>query len=333
MFCKKIITAWFCFYSLSAFGVVAPYLKEKESYALALNSYTLVAITFHYDETRFCYLQKVLECLSTFPKVDIVIITNTRFSKKIEKIQQCIKKVLPLGKGGGSVSIKSCDSIKHPYDLTWCHKELIPNVFLDQKKGYSHFVYLEDDIGLNFNNFCYFVHFREFLKPIGLLPAFLRVEINQKGEVVATDNYYKLDVSRPPKIFCDKMVFLNPLNPYMACFILDRELAEEYVETNSFYKDKSTKISPWQVRERAAMGLCFENIPKPFSSRYVVPLALTASTPNQKSFLCCDFSLIYHLPNTYANDPKTFFGKTAIQTLFFAPENDSIWCCGEKADD
>ena len=316
MFNKKIFFALLQFTSLAAFGVVPPYLQEKESYSAALNSYTLVAITFHYTESRFCYLEEVLERLSTFPKADIVIFTNTCVPEKIARIEQSSKKVFPSGIKEGSVSIKSIPSLKDPFDLTWSHKELIQNDFLEEKKGYSHFLYLEDDIGLDFTNFCYFLHFREVLRPTGLLPAFLRVEINQKGDLVATDNCDVLDFSKRKRLSYENLIFINPTSPHMGCFILDKELAKEYVQTDSFQKEKSKNVCPWEVRERAAMGLCFENIPYPFGGRYVVPITQDGIGKYQNRFVCPEFSIVYHLPNTYANDPESKYGKMPIESLF-----------------
>jgi hypothetical protein len=316
--------AAFYLFVLAAFGDVSPYIQEKEFYSVALSSNTLVAITFHYDESRLCYLEKVLQSLGTFPKADIVIFTNTPQHRKQTLIHRSIKKALPSGVGGGSVSIKRVGRLNHPFELTWCHKGMINDDFLNSRKGYTHFIYLEDDIGLDFNNFCYFVHFREILKPDGLIPAFLRVEINSKGQIVATDNYNSLDISNSPKIFYENLLFLNALNPYMACFILDRELAEEYVKSCSFHKEKSLEACPWDIRERAAIGLCFENIPSPFSSRFVIPLLRPSLLENQRRLSCPDYSLIYHLPNNKANDPETEFGKLPIEDLFFYTKNSSL---------
>ena len=71
-------------------------------------------------------------------------------------------------------------------------------------------------------------------------------------------------------------------------------------------------VSIAQVRERAAMGLCFENIPVFFQSRYVVPVSTkTGIAPN--------YTWISHLPNNYANNPSIPFGKIRMNSLFVLP--------------
>jgi hypothetical protein len=63
------------------------------------------------------------------------------------------------------------------------------------------------------------------------------------------------------------------------------------------------------VRERAAMGLCFERIPALFQSRYVVPAyKQTGMVPT--------FAWISHLPSNYAHNPDSPFGKVAMNALF-----------------
>lgn len=322
MFQKKCFLFLIWGFYRAVFGVVCPYLEEKESFKEALDTYTLVAITFHYDESRFCYLEKVLECLSSFPKADIAIFTNTRFGPKIARIEKSIKKILPHGVGGGSTSIKSCLFLKHPYELTWCHKGMIRDEFLNESNHYTHFVYLEDDIALDFNNFCYFFHFRKVLKDLGVLPGFLRFEISPSGDEVVSDFIYRYSIDCMYKIPHENLVFFNTENPYMACFILDRELAKEYVDSPSFDNNQSqlliwSKNLNWPTRERAAMGLTFENIPPYFSSRYVLPV-------NSATICCPNFCLIHHLPNNYANDPNHPAGKISINSLFYSSRRRSL---------
>lgn len=129
-------------------------------------------------------------------------------------------------------------------------------------------------------------------------------------DLVNTDNLNRVEVFKEPHLCVGNLLFVNMPNPYNACFVLDAELAAEYVRTSSFDKVKSA-FQPWGIRERAAMGLCFENIPPSFNSRYVVPVSVQSGTAPK-------YSWIFHLPNNYANDGSNF-GKIPMKSLFVFP--------------
>jgi hypothetical protein len=309
-FIKLLITLACPFFLIAQPNSLPPFLNE-DSYDSALHSYPLVAITFHYDPTRFCYLEKVLSSLATFKNADIVIITNVGEKEKLREIEKSLKKVLPQGIGRGDISIKSFLALKHPHNLTWCHKDLIRKDFLNSTRNYTHFIYLEDDIGIDFNNFCYFVHFRKELKELGLIPSFIRVEINKNDDFVATDYGARINVDYAYQIHYKNLMFINPYNPYTACFILDHELAEEYIISPSFDIESSSSLCDWGIRERAAMGLCYVNIPNGFKSRFVVPV-------DSSSFENPTYTWIYHLPNNYADNPDTLCAKLRMNKLFYS---------------
>ena len=122
-------------------------------------------------------------------------------------------------------------------------------------------MYLEDDIRLSFVNFCYFLEYREVLRDTGLLPSFVRVEYCQAlNGFVSSDNETPVDVSTRPRIDHGDIVLVNPPLPYTACYILDTTLAREFLRTRSFNRERSRAVTDMFVRERAAMGLCFENV-------------------------------------------------------------------------
>jgi hypothetical protein len=269
----------------------------------------LCAITFHFDSAHFDFLAEVLRSLSTFAvaAMDMVVVTNTLREQDLARLRAlCVD--MPSGK---SCSIRSYGELDHSYYLTWCHKEIISNEFVEGNQNrYSHFIYLEDDILLNFANFCYFMEFREILRPFGLLPAFLRTEYSANlGALVASDAFWPVYVPVQSHICLNDTVVVNMPNPYNPCFILDLELAEEYVRSRSFDREASQAVCRWGVRERAALGLCLENVPSPFQTRYLVPVTRrTGKLP--------EFARISHLPNNYANDPRSPLGKVRVDDLF-----------------
>ena len=307
------IIGFFYFFVLFPFApVFTEHVPSQQALERSREANVLVAITVHFDSSRFQYLSKVLSSLSTFPRADIILVTNTFNEQELHALQSVYNEILPNGVGGGSVSIRSYGNLAHPFDLTWSHKEIIANEFVKNNNSYTHFIYLEDDIGFNFMNFCYFVEFREILRDEGLLPSFLRIEYSDIiKDFVNTDNMKPVNVLNQPHISFNDFFLVNLPNPYMACFVLDTELAAEYVLTRSFDIDKSL-FHHWDVRERAAMGLCFENIPVFFQSRYVVPVSKqTGIAPN--------YAWISHLPNNYANNPAVPFGKIRMNSLFVLP--------------
>jgi hypothetical protein len=269
----------------------------------------LCAITFHFSIAHLGFLAAVLRSLSEFPVADmnVVIVTNAFSEEDLAQLRHLCS-AMPSGK---SASVRSYGDLAHPFDLTWCHKAIISEEFVEGNHGlYTHFIYLEDDIELSFANFCYFVEYREILRSFGLLPAFLRVEYSSAvGGLVASDAFWPVYVPAQSHICVGDTVLVNMPNPYNPCFILDLELAEEYVRSRSFDREASQAVCQWGVRERAAMGLCLENVPPPFQTRYLVPVSRrTATTPA--------FARVRHLPDNYANNPHSSLGKVRIDELF-----------------
>jgi hypothetical protein len=270
----------------------------------------LTAITFHFNYDRFGFLAEVIRSLSEFPvdTLKVVIFTNAFRDEDMASLRRLCNEAMP----NMDVSIRSCGDLPHPFDLTWCHKNMIVEEFAEKNdNGYTHFIYLEDDMRFSFANFYYFVKFREILLNFRLLPSFLRVEWNSVlGGFVNTDNPGPVNVfDQPHVVLNNELIFVNMPNPYNACFILDVDLAREYIRSHSFDHDDSFKISGWHVRERATQALCFENVPPLFRFRHVVPVFRQTS-------MAPGFAWVTHLPNNYANNQNVKFGKTRMDSLF-----------------
>ena len=277
--------------------------------AQAREARILVAITMHFNAARLEYLAEVMRSLGEFPvaAMHVILVTNTVQEQEQALLQRLCDEIFPHG----NASIRGFEYLAHPHYLTWRHREIIANEFLRDNEGrYTHFIYLEDDIRLSFVNFEYFVEFREKLRDAGLLPSFLRVEYNRVlNGFVGSDNKTPVDVSRQARIDVDGVVMTNNPFPYNPCYILDIELAAEFARTRSFGRERSRSATDMDVRERAAMGLCYENVPAPFQSRYVVPISKTTGLTLNRAW-------VSHLPNNYANDPKSDFGKVRMDALF-----------------
>src|SRR5580704_10326970 len=269
----------------------------------------LGAVTFHFNAARLGYLAEVLRSLAEFTvaDMDVIIVTNTFDQEELALLRRLTAEILT----GKSASIRSFGDLPNPWDMTWCHKPIIANEFVEGNHGrYTHFIYLEGDIRLSFVNFCYFVDFREILRAFGLLPAFVRVEYSATLVGFTTsDVFWPVYVPVQSHLRLGDTVLVNMPNPYNPFFILDVELAAEYVRSRSIDREGSRALCAWGVRERAAMGLCLENVPPPFQTRYMVPVSRrTAMTPA--------FARVRHLPDNYANDPRSPLGKVRVEELF-----------------
>ena len=274
----------------------------------ACGSRLLTAITFHFDTARLGLLAEVSRSLAEYPvtAMKLVVLTNTTDHDQLSLLRRLCAESLP----GKQAEVRTCQGLAHPYDLAWCHKTVIADEFLAGNDGrYTHFIYLEDDIRLSFTNFCYFVEYRERLRRFGLLPTFVRLEYRAAiGGFVASDAFSSVYVPVQPHVRLGGVVVFNMPNPYNPCFILDVELAKEYVASRSFDPAASREACDWGVRERAAMGLCLENVPPLFHTRYVVPVSSDTDQVLPEA-------RISHLPNNYADDPRLPLGKIRLDSL------------------
>ena len=286
----------------------------------------LAAVTFHFHELRLQYLFQVVRALSEYPVevLDVVIITNVDHQERLKQISDLcapLFKPFPLRENSKkSFSIESFPKLVHPYFLAWSHKHLIADKFVNRESTYTHFIYVEDDILVSFDNFCYFTHFRKLLTGQGLIPSFQRIEYNKAdNRLYLVDQKGASDFRSRKRVNVGGYAFVNLDHPYNAMFILDRHLALEYVETASFDREGSKIVQPnWDIRERAAMGLCFENPPQGFVSRYVSPV-------NPDTLMTPYWSWVYHITNNYTQNCRTPFGKTRTDQLFGAEANSITW--------
>ena len=296
---------------------------------LQLNAFPfrlLVDITFHFKKSRLQYLFQVVRAFSEFPieSMDIVIVTNAADEDKLDDITSLCSPLVaphPARPGGNkALSVKSFPDLADPWHLTWCHKHLISDKFLDVKFGYSHYIHVEDDILVSFDNFCYFIKYRDILHRKHLIPSFYRVEFNSSdNRLYLVDQIGVSEFPSRQKVDVDEFTFVNPDYPYNAMFILDRNLALEYVNTRSFDRDRSVDVRPqWGLGERACMGLCFENPAEGFSCRYAIPI-------DRNTLIIPYWSWVYHLPNNYTNNARVPFGKTPPNHLFSSDKTAVKW--------
>ena len=238
----------------------------------------LVAITNFHNPNRTKYLDKVLQNLQNFViTTDVIVVTN-------------IDRKLEFGR------TRCYDVSKDPFSLTWKHKEL----WIEYQNDYTHFIYMEDDLGFEYSNFQYWLEFRERLRYQGLRPGMVRYEFNKKKEKWGTDYFHDVSLLKNKIIDSDPKFYATPYF-YHAMYIMDQELLQEHLKGPFMYCDKSLEklismgISPFKFkeRERAALGPAMDNVPTGYPSRYVVPL--------DKDGKISDICHIHHMPENYVN--------------------------------
>ncbi|BDT11165.1 hypothetical protein L1F28_24940 [Arthrospira platensis NCB002] len=259
-----------------------------------------VAITFFYVEARLSYLKTVATSLALLSdNIHVSIITNDLDNH--HTIRQACARL------GNNVSIYVPFLLGHPYLLTWCHFE----VFRRKFKLYpdiTHFWYLEDDILVTPENLAYWLDGREKLKNTPFIPSFVRYEYQTgKAEKFVTDTVAPVDLNASPSVeVAENYQFINLPTPDQGMYLLDRALAKKHF----FGGSSSPDFGRWGIREKAAQGITYLEVPKGFYSRNLVGVI-------KQQYQLDPRCLIHHLPNNYANHPKSKFAKVAVDALFF----------------
>ncbi len=274
--------------------------------AAARISKLAIAVTFHFAPARLGFLRQIAaEFEQLADLVEIYVITNVTDAFNQSQIRQAL-------------ALRDCEPqilapalLGHPFLLTWCHREVFRQRF-EQDPGISHFLYVEDDIRVRPHNIQYWLRGREALRPFGLIPSFLRYERRgNQGADLATDIIDPVDRLKLPNVrLSEQYVFLNLPNPYQAMYLLDRELMAEMIDNPRC----GPEFGPWGIREKAAQGVTFSNVPNGCFSRNFVGFDAARGEIDP----AC---LVHHTPNNYADDPKSRFGTIPVQDLVL-PLND-----------
>jgi hypothetical protein len=191
----------------------------------------------------------------------------------------------------------------HPYLLTWSHLDIFRK--LHSSKKYSHFLYSEDDIIFSPENFEYWIESRKILASKNLIPSFVRYELSLlHNSKVSVDQWAPTKISESSAVHFESCSFINLDNPYQGCYLMDRDLLMEHLGSESSNPDSGI----WNIRERAAQGLTFQNVPEGFRSRNLVMFDPVSSKLDDRSY-------IYHVTNNYSSDPSNLFGTVSLDAL------------------
>jgi hypothetical protein len=261
-----------------------------ENYQDKIPGKILIHIPFHYVEDRRKYLEQLLDNFKTykFTEVNIVIDTNSEDTKKLISV--------PLFFNNGKIEYVVHKNLEDPFLLTWQHR----GEMLSKIDDYDFFMYVEDDILVPWKVVSCWFEDTLNIYPEGHVRGFLRVEKNTDGDLVATDIIERF-APRPIKIIGNKKYFAPP-RPYHAFWIYTKEQMMEFIYLKSW---KDGNHEKWGIRERAAAGMMWDEQNK---CRILIPLGEKNNVLEE--------TLVYHLPNSYALDKNSQFGKIPVRNIF-----------------
>jgi len=241
-----------------------------------------VNICFHYVEERLQYLDKVINSIQKIPTKETLIIVNSNERFECEGV------------------VYVAHGLKDPYHLTWEHKKYMVE-FL--KTDYTHYVYLEDDMEITKQTMDYWIETRQLFKEnnANFLPAIHRIEYDNDGVPYSLDCTKKINFINLQKVMIGDQAFASLPEPYQGMFIMDRELVQEHMNTQSYYIGQNRGYG---IRESANLGNMYENVPDGFSHRALVPL---------EKFERC---WVHHNSNNYQANLNTPHAKIKVEELF-----------------
>lgn len=224
------------------------------------------------------------------PRVDVILITDDAERPEFKEFAEFHPQL--------RVRVVQPSVLGHPYFLTWIHRELFKQLHVENP-GISHYLYLEDDIVFGVENLEYWLEGRRMLRPLRLFPGFLRFEIDASGREVSTDVLRTEVFAALPRVDVARSgrSWVNLRSSYEGMWLMDRELFEEFLVSDSFGPD----FGHWKVRERATQGLIFQSVPAGcFTRKFVGVLENRTVDPRV---------WIHHLSNRYAVDAASRFAK------------------------
>ncbi|MGA2775368.1 MAG: hypothetical protein ABSE81_04845 [Candidatus Omnitrophota bacterium] len=237
---------------------------------------------------RIHYLAKVLDNFRSykFSEIDIVIDTNSsETEKKLPSEFIC----------GLKIRIQVHENLKHPWLLTWQHRgNMLQNI-----KNYDFFMYIEDDILVQWDAIVRWYKDTLIIYPQGYIRGFLRVEKSPKGVIMSSD-FGKKAYTPIFKTIENLKWFLTPA-PYHAFWIYTKKQMLEFINHPAWTDGNHPE---WKIRERASAGMIWKH---PHEHRVLLPVDSGNKIPPD--------AWCYHLPNNFALDKNQFGGKIPVTRI------------------
>lgn len=191
------------------------------------------------------------------------------------------------------------NGVYNPWLLTWSHKKNL-KTDVENSSENTLFLYLEDDLLFNQSNLEYFLDTRDSLREFNLIPGYVRAEWSSIHNCWINSDRLPGNIQKDYllKDSTGKSFKIRQFeNPYFAAFLMDKDLALDYVSSDSFNVDKATQKHPiiWDTGATAALGLICEDVPEGFWYRTAVLLSEPSEYPTIGSVL-------RHQGDRYAND-------------------------------
>ena len=282
------------------------YLEKK----LNKNLKIVATIAFFYNKKKLINLNKVCQSLYNIDKsISIHILTNKISLKEYNNLKKIIKIKVKI------IVIKNTLNERL---LPWYHYEIMRKSF--KNKNITHFLYLEDDILINKENFKYWLNCRQLLKKLNLIPGFVRVEKYKKNKNLYTVDYLKkFKLNSLAQISTNSSIkFVNNPHPYQGMYLYDRELMREHLNGPSSNPDCghgaynlnfiNQNMINHDLVAKANMGLTYINVPDGFLNRIVIPFKIKHNHIDEVCF-------IRHLSNKYVKKKSWFGNIKAIEAL------------------
>lgn len=285
----------------------------------------LIFVTAHNPLERFDVLLKTLRGYEELPGYKRIFIYIDYEHREDESI---LKELIESNVEFEHLNIVVASEEWEGFYLTWAHKGLLREAVLN--RYYDYYIYSENDIYFSSENFLYWFLYKDKLKTLNLEPGFCRYE-SYKSKLVPFDNHRVWQLNKPTADVWGARPYqvesyLTPLeecfvgfaslgNPYMGMMILDQEMAEDYVNSQSFDPLKSfelTQFRCWPIADRSSMGLAFENLQPGQEHRRVVPLV---KVKNKIQIAPC--GLVEHCDTKYSRELEDKLGSVLDITEMF----------------
>lgn len=256
-----------------------------------------IAITFHFRPDRLRYLSRITaEHPGLADDSTTFVITDTDDPDDLRAIRHAVS--------ARRLEIVVPTHLGHPYLLTWTHRAVFRDCF-EAGGGFSHYLYTEDDILLTRPNVDYWLRGMAYLAPYDCIPGFVRFELTADNDMISNDALGPIDFLAAPKVRAGHRFMINSPYPYQGMYLLAERHAHDLLFTPAGSPDQG--LAYWGIREKAAQGLTFWDVPHWAHNRYFIGLTEDLAVDPD--------ALVHHLPNNYARNPVKGYGEIRMDDL------------------